>query len=67
MKLLAAGVRTLVIEESVELLHRMFPCEEVRQRTINGANLLNKEKTLRITSDVGTDLTIGKEGRLGIS
>jgi len=64
---LAAGARTLMIEEPVEVLRRMFPCEEVRQRTINGANLLNKGKTLRITSDAGTDLTMSKEGRPGIS
>jgi len=64
---LAAGARTLMIEEPVEVLRRMFPCEEVRQRTINGANLLKKGKILRITSDVGTDLTMSKEDRPGIS
>ena len=34
-----------------EVLRRLFPCEEVRQRSINGANLLDKGKILRITSD----------------
>lgn len=64
---LAAGARTLMIEEPVEVLRRMFPCEEVKQRTINGADLLGKGKTLRIISDAGTDLTMSKEGRNGIS
>ena len=64
-KALKAGARTLMIFEPVEVLRRLFPCEEVRQRSINGANLLDKGKILRITSDAGTDLTMSKEGRPG--
>ncbi len=60
---LKAGARTLMVHEPVEILRRLFPCEEVRQRSINGAKLLDKGKTLRITSDAGTDLTMSKEGR----
>lgn len=62
---LKAGARTLMIFEPVDILRRLFPCEEVRQRTINGAKLLDKGKILRITSDAGTDLTMSKEGRPG--
>lgn len=62
---LKAGARTLMVFEPVDILRRLFPCEEVRQRTINGAKLLDKGKILRITSDAGTDLTMSKEGRRG--
>ena len=64
---LDAGVRTLMIEEPVECLRRMFPCEEVKRRSVNGAKVMEKGKKLRITSDAGTDLTMSKEGRPGIS
>jgi len=60
---LEAGARTLMIHSSVEELRRLFPCEEVKRRSINGAKLLDKGKILRITSDAGTDLTMSKEGR----
>ena len=60
---LKAGARTLMVIVSVEELRRLFPCEEVKQRGINGAKLLDKGKILRITSDAGTDLTMSKEGR----
>jgi len=61
---LKEGARTLMIEEPVEVLRRLFPCEEVKKRTINGANLLDNGKILKITSDAGTNLTMSKEGRL---
>jgi len=60
---LKAGARTLMIEEPVEVLRRLFPCEEVKKRCISGAKLLDKGKILRITSDAGTGLTMSKEGR----
>jgi len=64
---LKAGARTLMLHAPVEELRRLFPCEKVKQRSINGAKLLDKGKILRITSDAGTDLTMSKEGRPGKS
>jgi len=43
-EVLAAGARTLIIEDPLEVLRRMFPCGEAKQRTINGTDLLNKGK-----------------------
>lgn len=64
---LAAGTRTLMIEEPVECLRRMFPCQEVKDRTIRGAEVLDRGSTLHITSEAGTDLTMSKVGRPGTS
>ncbi|OFW54246.1 MAG: hypothetical protein A2163_10470 [Actinobacteria bacterium RBG_13_35_12] len=60
-----AGARTLMLGAPVEELIRLFPTEEVKRRSLNGAKLLTKGKIIRITSDAGTDLTMSKEGRPG--
>lgn len=64
---LAAGTRTLMIEEPVEVLRRMFPCEEVKRRSIAGAKVIEKGKTIRVASEAGTDLVMSIEGRPGIA
>jgi 2,5-dihydroxypyridine 5,6-dioxygenase len=60
---LDAGARTLMIEEPEDILRRLFPTEKIRERGVAGQDLLAAGNKIRITSDAGTDLTLGKEGR----
>src|SRR5262249_22039694 len=57
---LDAGTRTLMVEEPEDVLKRLFPIPEVRQRSEAGARLLAGGRRLRVTSDAGTDLTMEK-------
>jgi 2,5-dihydroxypyridine 5,6-dioxygenase len=63
---LDAGTRTLMVQEPVDILRRLFPDEAVRKRTEAGADLLTQGRTMRVTSEAGTDLTLDKTGRPGI-
>lgn len=63
---LDAGTRTLMVQEPVDILMRMFPDEEVRRRTIAGARRMNVTTTIRVCSDAGTELVMNKKGRPGI-
>jgi 2,5-dihydroxypyridine 5,6-dioxygenase len=58
----AAGTRILTAVEPPELLARLMPTKELRERVEIGAELLAKAKTMRITSPHGTDITY----RLGV-
>jgi 2,5-dihydroxypyridine 5,6-dioxygenase len=60
---LEAGTRTLMIEEPEDVLRRLFPTDEVRARVEAGGRLMERARTLRVTSDAGTDLVLSKEGR----
>jgi len=60
---LDAGTRTLMVEEPEDILLRLFPDEEIRGRGEAGAKILGPGKTLRMTSDAGTDLVVSKVGR----
>ncbi len=64
---LDAGTRVLRIAEPVDVLERMLPNPEVRQRSEAGAELLTKANELRITSNGGTDLTFDIRGRPGVA
>ncbi|GFG51089.1 leucyl aminopeptidase [Mycolicibacterium agri] len=52
-----AGTRILSVVEPVELLARMFPSRELRERVEVGQELLAKATTLRFTNKLGTDVT----------
>jgi 2,5-dihydroxypyridine 5,6-dioxygenase len=60
---LDAGTRTLMVEEPEDVLRRLFPIPEVRQRGEAGARLLAAGRRLRVTSEAGTDLTMDKGTR----
>jgi 2,5-dihydroxypyridine 5,6-dioxygenase len=60
---LDAGTRTLMVEEPEDILERLFPDEGIRRRGEAGAKILEPGKSIRITSDAGTDLTVSKVGR----
>ena len=53
----AVGTRILTAVEPPELLARLMPTKELRERVEIGAELLAKAKTMRITSPHGTDVT----------
>lgn len=60
---LDAGTRTLMIEQPVDVLRRLFPTEDLRRRGLAGQRLLQTAERIRITSDLGTDLSMSKSGR----
>ncbi len=63
---LDAGARTLMaFIDPPDIMRRLFPCEEVRQRSVAGAQVLDKGSKIRVTSDAGTDLVMDKTGRRG--
>jgi 2,5-dihydroxypyridine 5,6-dioxygenase len=63
---LDSGTRTLMVQEPVDILRRLFPDEAVRRRTEAGAQLLTRAESMRIASEAGTDLSLDKTGRPGI-
>lgn len=60
---LASGTRTLMLQEPLDVLRRMFPDPTVRARTAAGERLLAQGTTLRVKSVAGTDLLMSKDGR----
>lgn len=52
-----AGTRILTAVEPPELLARMMPYPELREKVTIAANMLGKAKVMRITSPHGTDVT----------
>ena len=53
----AAGARMLLVVEPVEVLRRLFPTEELRQRVEASQVLLENAQQLRFTNAAGTDVT----------
>ena len=53
----AAGARVLTAVEPAELLARLPPTQQLRERVEIGAEILARAKTMRITSKAGTDVT----------
>ena len=54
----AAGARVLTAVEPAPLLARLMPTRELRERVESAAEILRKAKTMRITSQHGTDVTL---------
>lgn len=52
-----SGTRVLLCVEPAEVLSRMFPTEELKERVKENAKLLRKANTLRFTNEAGTDIT----------
>lgn len=53
----AAGTRILTVVEPVDLLARLMPTKELRERVEIGQEILAKASSMRITSEAGTDVT----------
>ena len=62
-EVLTTGTRVLQVKASEDQLRRCFRTEEVRQRTLKGAEWLERTKEIRVTSKAGTDLCMRKDGR----
>lgn len=56
LDILKTGTKILLVVEPPEVLLRMVPTEEDRIRVETNARLLEKAKTMHITSNAGTDL-----------
>jgi 2,5-dihydroxypyridine 5,6-dioxygenase len=52
-----AGVRILTAVEPPELLARMLPTQEIKEKVTIAGEMLSKAKVMRITSPHGTDVT----------
>ena len=62
-QVLSSGARVLQVRASDDQLRRCFPTEELRRKTVKGAEWLERSKTIRVTSKTGTDLRMSKAGR----
>ena len=57
MEIQAADTRILLCIEPLDLLARLFPLKEIRERVEVGAELLANAGSLRFTNEAGTDVT----------
>ncbi|HHW37001.1 MAG TPA: hypothetical protein GXX18_07165 [Bacillales bacterium] len=55
---LGNGARMLMVWEKPEILERMFPRESLRKRVENSIDMLKQTKTMRVTSNAGTDISV---------
>ena len=62
---LASGTRTLMCQQAVETLRRMFPDQAVIDRTYAGAERMWNASEIRVTDEFGSDFTLQKAGRKG--
>jgi 2,5-dihydroxypyridine 5,6-dioxygenase len=56
LEIQAAGTRILLCIEPLDLLQRLFPLPEIRERVEVGEQLILNAKTLRFTNDAGSDV-----------
>ncbi len=64
--LLANGARIMMIsDEHPEILERVKPSKSVHEKSQLGARLITEAKTMLVTSDAGTNLTINLSGVQG--
>lgn len=62
-EIITAGSRILFCGAQEDDIIRLRPNREIYSKCERGAELLDKTKTIRITSKAGTDLVMNKEGR----
>ena len=60
---LDSGLRALMAVQPLQVLERLVADPDVIRRTKAGAKLLAEARTIRISSDAGTDLVMDKTGR----
>ncbi len=61
------GMRALMAVQPLEVLRRLVADPDVIRRTKAGARLVEEARTVRITSDAGTDVVMDKTGRAGVA
>jgi 2,5-dihydroxypyridine 5,6-dioxygenase len=61
------GARMLTAVEPIHAMQRLTGDPAVIRRTKAGARLLDAARTIRVTSDAGTDLVMDKTGRPGLA
>ena len=66
-QVLAGGTRVLQVKANEDQLRRCFPIEEVTRRTAKGAAWLDRATDIRLTSSAGTNMTMRKKNRPGLS
>jgi 2,5-dihydroxypyridine 5,6-dioxygenase len=59
----ATGTRILRVREPEDILLRLLPSDEVRERAIRGVARYNKSRKIRLSSAHGTDLTMDRGDR----
>jgi 2,5-dihydroxypyridine 5,6-dioxygenase len=57
-EILAAGTRIILVKEPPEVFMRLMPSEDDRRRVLAAYKVLGSAKTMHITSDAGTDLSV---------
>ncbi len=62
-EILFSGTRWLDFMIDEMAMRRLFPTPELLERTLAGAERMERAETIRITSKAGTDLTVSKIGR----
>lgn len=62
-EVLSGGTRVLQVKAPEDQLRRCFPTEELRRKTLKGAEWLERAKDIRVISKAGTDLRMSKIGR----
>ncbi len=60
---LAAGTRVLRLVAPLDILERLFPDPEIKRRALAARQVMEPARTIRFTSQAGTDLTMDKTGR----
>lgn len=61
--IIGAGAKVLYISsEHPEVLERLMPTHELKEKVILGRDMLREAKLMRVTSEAGTDLTIDVSG-----
>ena len=55
---LGGGARMLMVWEKQEILERMFPRESLRKRVESSVNMLKQANTMRVRSEIGTDISV---------
>ncbi|HBY95749.1 MAG TPA: hypothetical protein DEP84_17645 [Chloroflexi bacterium] len=64
---LDSGTRALMTVQPLQVLRRMVADSDVIRRTKAGAKMVEAARTIRITSEMGTDLFMDKTGRPGVA
>ena len=66
-KALEGGLRALMAVQPLDVLERLVADPGVIRRTKAGARLVEAARTIRISSDAGTELLMDKTGRSGVA
>lgn len=61
-----SGTRLMRLGVEENVMRRLFPTPDLKERVMKGQDIMTKSTKMRITSPTGTDLTFYKEGREAI-